>query len=109
MPSVRSKRGPVHKGHGGPLQGGVQASTSGALQRIKRPSMNHIRFIGLKNFPDRLLRAYPGSLNSWRGICSKSPEHDTDHGEADECSSDSRCLAFEVASQTTVTANPRER
>ena len=27
----------------------------GALQRIKRPSMNHIRFIGLKNFPDRLL------------------------------------------------------
>jgi hypothetical protein len=26
-----------------------------ALQRIKRPSMNHIRFIRLKNFPDRLL------------------------------------------------------
>src|SRR6185436_15852949 len=44
-----------NEGHGGPLQGGVQASTSGALQRIKRPSMNHIRFIGLKNFPDRLL------------------------------------------------------
>jgi hypothetical protein len=43
-----------NEGHGGPLQGGVQASTSGALQRIKRPSMNHIRFIGLKNFPDRL-------------------------------------------------------
>jgi hypothetical protein len=54
------------------------------------------------------LRAYPGSLDSWRGICSKSPEHDTDHGEADECS-DSRCVAFEVASQTTVTTDPRER
>ena len=54
------------------------------------------------------LRAYPGILDLWRGICSKSPEHDTDHGEADECS-DSRCVAFEVASQTTVTTDPRER
>src|SRR5258708_6203672 len=44
-----------NEGHSGPPQGGVQASTSGALQRIKRPAMNHIRFIGLKNFPDRLL------------------------------------------------------
>jgi hypothetical protein len=45
-----------NEGHGGPLQGGVQASTSGAVQRIKRrPSMNHIGFIGLKNFPERLL------------------------------------------------------
>jgi hypothetical protein len=26
----------------------------GALHSIKRPSMNHIRSIGLKNFPDRL-------------------------------------------------------
>jgi hypothetical protein len=43
-----------NEGHGGPPQGGVQASTSGALQRIKRPAMNHIRFIRLKNFPDRL-------------------------------------------------------
>jgi hypothetical protein len=34
----------------------------------------------------RNLRARPGSLDSWRGICSKSPEHDADHGEADECS-----------------------
>ena len=32
------------------------------------------------------LIAHPGSLDSWRGICSKSPEHDADHGEADECS-----------------------
>jgi hypothetical protein len=31
-------------------------STSGAPQkRIKRPTRNHIRFIRLKNFPDRLL------------------------------------------------------
>lgn len=54
------------------------------------------------------LRAYPGSLDSWRGICGKSPEHDTDHGEAEECSN-GRCVAFEVASQATVTTDPRER
>ena len=54
------------------------------------------------------LRAHPGSLDSWRGICSKSPEHDADHGEADECSN-GRCVAFEVASQATVTTDPRER
>src|SRR6478609_1746980 len=52
-------------------------------------------------------RAHPGSLDSWRGICSKSPEHDADHGEADECSN-GRCVAFEVASQATVTTDPRE-
>ena len=52
------------------------------------------------------LRANPGSLDSWRGICSKSPEHDADHGEADECSN-GRCVAFEVASQATVTTDPR--
>ena len=56
----------------------------------------------------RYLRAHPGSLDSWRGICSKSPEHDADHGEADECSN-GRCVAFEVASQATVTTDPRER
>ena len=55
-----------------------------------------------------MLRAHPGSLDSWRGICSKSPEHDADHGEADECSN-GRCVAFEVASQATVTTDPRER
>src|SRR4051794_31063060 len=33
----------------------------------------------------RVFRGHPGSLDSWRGICSKSPEHDTDHGEAEEC------------------------
>ena len=53
-----------------------------------------------------VLRAHPGSLDSWRGICSKSPEHDTDHGEAEECSN-GRCVAFEVASQATVTTDPR--
>ena len=52
-------------------------------------------------------RAHPGSLDLWRGICSKSPEHDADHGEADECSN-GRCVAFEVASQATVTTDPRE-
>src|SRR5512133_230450 len=42
-----------------------------------------------------------------RGICCKSPEHDADHGEADECGN-GRCVAFEVASQATVTTDPRE-
>jgi len=41
------------------------------------------------------LRAHPGSLDSWRGICT-SHLH-ADHGEADECSN-GRCVAFEVAS-----------
>ena len=52
--------------HCGPPQGGVQASTSGTLQRIKRPAMNHIRFIGLKNFPDRLLGALQPRGALWR-------------------------------------------
>ena len=56
----------------------------------------------------RSVKAYPGSLDSYRGICGKSPEHDADHGEADECSN-GRCVAFEVASQATVTTDPRER
>src|SRR5947199_7338175 len=46
-----------NEGHCGPRQRGVRASTSGALQRIKRPTMNHIRLTRLKNFPDRLLRS----------------------------------------------------
>jgi hypothetical protein len=42
--------------HCGPQQDDVRASTSGALpKRIRRPTGNHIRFISLKNFPDRLL------------------------------------------------------
>jgi hypothetical protein len=48
-----------NEGHCGPPQGGVRVSTSGAPQkRIKRPTRNHIRFIRLKNFPDRLLEAW---------------------------------------------------
>ena len=31
-----------------------------------------------------LLRAHPRSLDSWLEICGESPEHDADHGEADE-------------------------
>jgi hypothetical protein len=42
-------------------------------QKVRRPD-------------NETLRAHPGSLDSWRGICSKSPEHDADHGEVDECS-----------------------
>src|SRR6516225_2804437 len=44
-----------NEGYCGPRLRGVRASTSRALQRIKRPTMNHIRFIRLKNFSDRLL------------------------------------------------------
>jgi hypothetical protein len=40
--------------------------------------------------------------------CSKSPEHDADHGEADECGN-GRSVAFKVASQAAVTTDPRER
>ena len=48
--------------HGGPPQGGVQASTSGDLQRIKRPGMNHIRF---SHLPRRhALRDY----RAWRRL-----------------------------------------
>ena len=45
-----------NEGHGGRPQGGVQASTSGALQRIKRPAMNHIRFIRTQELPGSALR-----------------------------------------------------
>ena len=45
-----------NEGHGSPPQGGVQASTSGALQRIKRPAMNHIRFIRTQELPGSALR-----------------------------------------------------
>src|SRR6476659_82046 len=54
------------------------------------------------------LRAHPESSDSWRGIWSKSPAHDADHGEADACGN-GRSVAFEVASQATVTTDPRER
>ena len=54
------------------------------------------------------LRAHPGSLDSWRGICSKSPEHDADHGETNE-RSDGYCVAFEITSQTTIATDPGER
>ncbi len=40
--------------------------------------------------------------------CGKPPEHDADHGEADE-RSDGGGVAFEVARQTAVAADPCER
>jgi hypothetical protein len=54
------------------------------------------------------LRAHPKSLDSGRGICSKSPEHDADHGDADE-GNDSCGVAFEIASQTAIATDPGER
>ena len=38
----------------GPRRGDDRVSTWGAPSRIWRPTRNHIRFIRLKNFPDRL-------------------------------------------------------
>ena len=46
-----------NEGRFDPRPGGVQVSTSGALQRIKRLTRNHIRFIGFKKFPDSALIA----------------------------------------------------
>ena len=53
------------------------------------------------------LRAGLRSLDLPGGIFSKPPEHDADHGEADECNN---CggIAFEVAHQTAVATNPCE-
>lgn len=42
-----------------------------------------------------------------QAICRKSPEHDADHGEADE-GGDGSGVAFEVARQTAVAADPGE-
>ena len=78
-------------------------SCSGMLSKVV---LQHLDTVGDRKSKD--VRARPGSLDSWRGICSKSPEHDADHGEAEECSN-GRCVAFEVASQATVTTDPRER
>ncbi len=38
-------------------------------------------------------------------VCSKAPEHDADHGEANERSG-SCCIALEVASQSAIAADP---
>ena len=54
------------------------------------------------------LRAHPGSLDSWRGVCSKSPEHDADHGEANECS-DGCGVALKVAGQAAIATDPGKR
>ena len=37
----------------------IATNRASRIGRIKRPSMNHIRFIGLKNFPDRLSSLVP--------------------------------------------------
>jgi hypothetical protein len=56
----------------------------------------------------RRLRAHPGSLDSWWGVCGEPPEHDADHGDADE-GDDSCGVAFEIASQTAIASDPGER
>ena len=48
-------------------------------------------------------------VNPLRGVCkSKAPEHDADHGEADECG-DCCGIALEVAGQAAVATDPGER
>ena len=54
-----------------------------------------------------LLRAHPRSLDSWLEICGEPPEHDADHGEADESDGGVR-IALEVPGETTATTDPCE-
>ena len=54
------------------------------------------------------IRAHPGSLDSCRGVCSKSPEHDADHGEANE-RGDGCGVALKVASQAAIATDPGKR
>ena len=57
----------------------------------------------------RSLSAHPGSSDSRGDVCScKAPEHDADHGEADECGN---CcgIALKVAGQTAVATDPGKR
>src|SRR6188768_950315 len=56
----------------------------------------------------RTIRAHPRSLDSRRGVCSEPLEHDADHSNANECC-DGCCIAFEVAGQATIAADPGER
>jgi hypothetical protein len=51
------------------------------------------------------LRAHPGSLDTWGSGCSKSPEHDADHGETNE-GSNGCGVTFEIASQAAIAADP---
>ena len=44
----------------------------------------------------------------WGSGCSKSPEHDADHGEANECRDGCR-VAFEVTSQAAIATDPGKR
>jgi hypothetical protein len=44
------------------------------------------------------IRAHPRSLDSWRTICNKQPEHDADHSETDE-GGDGSGVTLEVARQ----------
>ena len=63
---------------------------------------------GSNGNPSFDIRAHPGSLDSWRGVCSKSPEHDADHGEANECS-DGCGVALKVAGQAAIATDPGKR
>ena len=56
-----------NEGHGGRLQGGVQAPTSAPLQRKKRLLTDHIQLIDLRTFLKALkLVRQMGRLNSLR-------------------------------------------
>jgi len=53
------------------------------------------------------LRADPESFESWGRVCGEPPEHDADHGEADE-GNGGASIALEVFGETTTAADPGE-
>ena len=54
------------------------------------------------------IKSLSGKFGLMARYLQQVAEHDTDHGKTEECSN-GRCVAFEVASQATVTTDPRER
>jgi hypothetical protein len=80
-----------------------------------RPDLRSGRFsfavtVHERALPDgkRALRAHPGSLSLGGRGWDQSPEHEADHGEADE-GGDLAGVTLVVAAQTSVAADPGER
>lgn len=54
-----------------------------------------------------ILSTHPGSLCSCVGLCGQAPEHDADHGHADEGGGDA-AMPLEVAGETAVATDPAD-
>jgi hypothetical protein len=65
------------------------------------------RFVSKRAMIFQVIRAHPRSCDSFSGACSNAPEHDADHGEANEGDGFS-CVTFVVATKTPVAADPRQ-